>query len=201
MEAITARGADFSDTLMVTVWLVQADFTGASLVRATLPLSQMNDIIAVDADMRRADLTRAHLAGSDFSGANLSGACLSSANLSGAQLNSTMLSHVSLHSADLTNASLINAELVLATLHRACLSGANFTRSIFSGTILSECEGLDTVCGLDEIQHAGNSAVDIRTALSMLDQGRLPFLTELGYAEGEIARLRPHPASCAKDWD
>jgi len=89
------------------------------------------------AQLRKAVLVLAPLAGADLSGANLAGA-----NLSGAHLESSDLRDANLRGANLTNANLAGADLRgadlrEASLRRAVLSDADFRSALMHDVDLS----------------------------------------------------------------
>lgn len=107
-------------------------------------------------NLRRANLRRAYLLGADLYQANLSGADLIMANLSGANMSM----------ANLSRAYLLGANLSRANLSEANLSNAGIGNTTFADNDLS------TVEGLESIQHALPSTIDIDTIYK--SKGKIP---------------------------
>jgi uncharacterized protein YjbI with pentapeptide repeats len=102
------------------------------------------------ADLRRIDLSGAHLRsaefrdakleGISFTGALLQGAFLDGAELQGASLDAAELQDASLHNARLQGASLDYAKLQGASLDRAQLQGASLIRAQLQGASLDRAQ-------------------------------------------------------------
>ncbi|MGB8982939.1 MAG: toll/interleukin-1 receptor domain-containing protein [Anaerolineales bacterium] len=89
-------------------------------------------------DLRRADLTGAHLGRARLKRADLTGAKLNGADLGGADLRTTELNGADLGGADLRDADLSQAHLSRTDLRGASLHGANLTETHFRGADLCE---------------------------------------------------------------
>ena len=81
-------------------------------------------------------------------------------------------------------------ELAYTALNGVRLAGADLSRAHFSKTVLARCHDLHLATGLDSIQHASLSAVDIDTLRHC--GARLPdeFLEEVGMGRDDVERLR-----------
>jgi len=142
----------------------------------------------------RPDLSKADLIGEDLSGANLSGAILSDANLTGAFLSGATLCDAILDEANLTGAYLGKANFSRAMLIEANLTGAYLGEANFSGasigwTIWGDVD-LRTVRGLETVEHAGPSTIDIHTLYR--SHGNIPevFLRGAGVPEDFLTYVK-----------
>jgi TIR domain/Pentapeptide repeats (8 copies) len=142
----------------------------------------------------RPDLSKADLTGEDLSGANLSGAILSDANLTGAFLSGATLCDAILDEANLTGAYLGKANFSRAMLIEANLTGAYLGEANFSGasigwTIWGDVD-LRTVRGLETVEHAGPSTIDIHTLYR--SHGNIPevFLRGAGVPEDFLTYVK-----------
>jgi filamentous hemagglutinin family protein len=100
-----------------------------------------------DTDLRRANLSGAHLEGAVLVGANLQGALLSDAHLDrtflwGAHLEGAWLSRANLQEANLKDAHLEGANLVGAHLEEADLTNIHLEGADFMGAHLQRAKGL-----------------------------------------------------------
>jgi uncharacterized protein YjbI with pentapeptide repeats len=154
------------------------------------------------ASLRGADLSFANLSRANLGGANLSGAVLIYANLSEANISMAFLNRANLIRANLSGANLIRADirganLIGATLSRANLSEAVLSEATLSGADLSEADfsgaivdtttfgdnDLNSVTGLDTVEHRGPSTIGIDTLYK--SGGKIPeaFLLGCGVPE------------------
>jgi uncharacterized protein YjbI with pentapeptide repeats len=184
VDADTLRGANlssadtvFKDEIGRTVHIgsdYPPDLTFAKLNRA---------------DLDYANLTAARLVGAQLSGANLfrSGltqADLSRADLSGASLVGADLSRTKLCRANLTGTLLVDARLTGTNLGDTDLSNATLGR-----TILDFCDNLHEAKGLENLVHAGPSALDAHTLRASVTKLPHVFLKGVGYKDEEIEAL------------
>jgi uncharacterized protein YjbI with pentapeptide repeats len=118
----------------------------------------------IQSDLRVADLTRMELANVDLHDANLAGANLRQADL---------------RQADLSAANLTGAELV----------GAKLNKATIGWTTLGNVD-LNTVQGLETVQHKGPSSIGIDTLY--LSNGQIPevFLRGAGVPENFITYIK-----------
>jgi TIR domain/Pentapeptide repeats (8 copies) len=123
----------------------------------------------IQSDLRVADLTRMELANVDLHDANLAGANLRQADLRQADL----------RQADLSAANLTGAELV----------GAKLKKATIGWTTLGNVD-LNTVQGLETVQHKGPSSIGIDTLY--LSNGQIPevFLRGAGVPENFITYIK-----------
>jgi TIR domain/Pentapeptide repeats (8 copies) len=165
----------------------------------------MQGVIALaGADLRGADLTRAHLTGVDLRKANLTGAdlgrvpciltdfCeadLTGANLGRADLSLANLCRANLQGADLQETNLQNVDLQMANLSGAKLTGANFLGAKVGGTIFGDVD-LSTVQELETVRHQGPSVISIETLYR--SRGQIPdiFLRRTGVPEDMITHVK-----------
>lgn len=121
---------DKSFTLdLESVWLPEAEITGAAPARAASPGVRRKAALA-GANLAGAHLAKAILFNADLSGAAMDGAVLGGADLSGADLSGAFLFHADLSDAELTNANLSDA----------WMAGADLSDVIFSNTDLAEAD-------------------------------------------------------------
>ena len=110
------------------------------------------------ADMRRANLSDAHL-GTERNQfkmpkqTDLSGALLSGANLERADVTGANLTFANLVGANLKAAVLARTDLSNADLSGAQLVGADFTNADIYGTVFRNAKGLESVRGLDQARN------------------------------------------------
>lgn len=139
---------DLNDLSLADRDLRDADFSGASLVRADMSGTCLENGILFCVDMRGANLRAANLRRSDLRGASLRGANLSKADLFEADLREgaiadkdangelTLRKHGALpNETDSGSASFANANL-----ERANLSGMLAVRTDFSGALMKNCK-------------------------------------------------------------
>lgn len=150
--------------------LIGVDLSGADLSGADLSYANLSGAILIRADLILADLIGVDLSGADLSGADLSRADLAGANLSYANLTYATFSRAYLRAGDLRGADLAEARLGYTTL---------------ADVDLSEVKGLETV------QHAGPSSIDIDTFYA--SKGNIPhkFLLNAGVPKETIDYLLP----------
>ena len=192
LSGANLSGANLNQADLNQADLSGADLSGADLSGADLSGAHLNQANLNQADLNQADLGGANLSGAnlnqaDLSGADLSGADLSGADLSGARLNQANLNQADLNQADLGGANLNQADLgganlSGANLNQADLSGADLFETVFGGTNLTDCKGLDNCV------HYGPSTVDHRT---IQQSGSLPlaFLRGVGMPDSLIDYL------------
>ena len=124
--------------------LVRAELAGANLAGASLKRTNFTRAKLIGADLRGADLEEARILEADLSGADLS-----EANLSQAQLIGSKLIQAKLTKADLRRAQAAVINLREADLRNANLAGADLRESLLpaadlSGADMSECLLLGT---------------------------------------------------------
>jgi uncharacterized protein YjbI with pentapeptide repeats len=127
-------------------------FKGASLHEANLRHTIMHNIVFVETDLSKANLSNADLSDADMSGANLEytdlsnawlhGANLSNANLSSADMSNAVLWFAILENADLSEADLSGAFFDFTNLIGAHLRGANLADSNVDDISLLEADEL-----------------------------------------------------------
>jgi uncharacterized protein YjbI with pentapeptide repeats len=148
--------------------------------------------VALEPDLRDANLINADLMRANLTYANLSRAVLITAFLHGADLRGARLTEADLSGADLSGANLSGADFFGADLSGANLSGAYLRGADLSGADLKETSFGDTnlreVRGLDSCSHRGPSTLDHRT---LSRSGRLPleFLRGCGLPDKLIEYL------------
>jgi uncharacterized protein YjbI with pentapeptide repeats len=165
MEGVDLRGVDLSGAKLDGAILGRAHLSAARLRRASFVGG-----IAVEADLRRADLGSIRAARGDFRAANLEAAdlvraSLTDALLAGSVLTSARLAFADLSGADLEGANLDDADFTGANLSRANLKRLKLTRADFSGARfpgakLAGCD-LETM----ELPSADFSGADLTGAL------------------------------------
>ncbi len=176
------QGADLSEAKLQGTSLERSDLTGANLKGMNGYRLGAAGTCFRSANLQKAYLLEAQLAGADFTGACLhqaqpSRAKLADAKLQGADLREADLTQSNLQGADLTDADLRGASLVEADLRRARIDGANFEGANVAGANLA---GLDTsrARGLQEALSAGGAS------------GSGPHLQQLDQLAVQTFRLR-----------
>lgn len=116
--------------------LNKLNLQGANLSPISLPWSQLQEVIFIEANLENANLQGAQLQHSilskvQLSGANLQQSNLSNANLIEAQMSGAKLRKANLLKAHLNSTDLTGADLRGANLIDADLTGANLTRVVF----------------------------------------------------------------------
>lgn len=111
------------------------------------------------------------------------------ANLAGVDLNRAILVRANFEGANLRKADLTMANLIRANFEGADLREAEFFDTLMGGTILGDVD-LNTVKGLDTIEHIGPSYIDIQTVVR--SQGDIPqvFLQGARISEYFVAYAR-----------
>ena len=142
------------------------------------------------ANLKKVDLSRAHLFRTNFSEADLRGANLQlayplRAKLKGADLTEAILDSANFIGADLRGANLRGANLRFANLTGADLSETNLHGALLGWTVFGNVD-LRSVKGLETVIHASPSQIDMLT-LSR-SQGNIPerFLKEAGASDTRI---------------
>jgi uncharacterized protein YjbI with pentapeptide repeats len=169
--------------------VVETDFSGADLTRATLKNSNLSGARFTNAILRRADLTRCNLSGADFSGADLTDASLAFANLSGATLRHASLVGTLLSGANLERAVLDGADLTLATLSGVRLVGADVGNTLWSKTIVARATGLHDARGLDRLRYGDPSSIDMHTLRASITALPADLLAQCGIQPSAIDAL------------
>ena len=166
---------------------------GVCLRNARLTQANFSAAHLGGADLCSVDLGGASLRSTDLRGANLRSANLTGANLTGAYLGGADLSEARLDYAHLSGADLRRANFSQTTLHFTKFNGNDLSGAEFSGVSLYETlfvnVGLQAVTGLERVNHAGPSSLDIRTLY--LSQGNIPevFLRGAGVPDTMIDYL------------
>jgi len=205
------KGAEAWNTWRTQHPKITPDFSGATLVGASL-----SSAILSYANLRGADLSNANLLGAHLNGAALGKANLSHANLAMTNLWRAGLAEAMVLEADLTNAKVCMANLCgarfcntnfwTASLSRSALADADLTGANLAfvdlsysdlartnidaarirGTIFG-CNDLSEVTGLETVRHEGPSTVGIDTIY--LSKGKIPevFLRGCGVPDEFVA--------------
>jgi len=192
VEAWNKWRSDHSETQidLSGVVLLQADLSGAHLWSANLTHSNLGGAQMDKAQLLYADLTYARLMGAGLHRAQLQSAILNSADLRGCDLSAADLRRADLRASELTNANLRRADLreanlMSATLRSTLLADANMAGAITGWTVFGDND-LETVAGLDDIEHRGPSTIGIDTIYQ--SKGRISevFLRGCGVPENFI---------------
>ena len=117
--------------------LTRANLADAYLAGANLTEANLTDTYLTDANLTGANLARANLADAYLAGANLTRAYLTGANLTGANLTGANLTDTYLARANLTEANLTDTYLAGANLTGAYLTGANLARANLADAYLA----------------------------------------------------------------
>jgi uncharacterized protein YjbI with pentapeptide repeats len=161
------RGVNLTDA-----WLEGVDMSAVERSdRTKADVPDLSGAILVRANLARANLFEAAMAGADLTGAHLN-----RANLEGADLSRAML----------TGAVLIGSRFTRAELH-----GASFAGAWCGGTVF-DCD-LSRVVGLNDIVHLGPSPLDVLTILRFRDDLPEPFLRGCGISEREVDYFKTVP--------
>lgn len=160
---VDMRGVIASDTILLASRFRGANLHGADLTRASLGMARLEAASLTEARLCRADFAHAHLRGADATGADCSGA-----NFFATQMGEICLRHADMTGSNFTQADLRHADLrdgvlELAVLAGTLLRGADLARACFKGTVLARCSDLAEARGLDEVQHLGESSIDVQT--------------------------------------
>lgn len=139
-------GADFTEASLIRATLTRAGLSRAFLRGANLREAELRGATLVRADLRDAGLMDADMSECVLSGADLSGANLSGSRLVGADLLGVDLSRANLHGADLRGAKLIDSLLKGANLTRADLTGASLNGACLDDVELSGWAVKRTFC-------------------------------------------------------
>jgi uncharacterized protein YjbI with pentapeptide repeats len=121
---IDLYGANLAGSLLTDIYGHIATLRQANLLRANLSRAWF-----VEANLRRANLSGANLSRANISGANLSGANLSGANLCETDLSGANLIEANLSGANLSGANLSGAKYSPELLRKANITGAKFNES------------------------------------------------------------------------
>lgn len=114
------------------------------------------------ANLSQLNLSKANLSGANLSGANLSEAKLVETHLLDANLSGARLVGANLSGAYLSQATFVGANLSRAILVEADLSNANFHHARIGWTMFGSID-LNTIQGLDTVDHIGPSTIGIDT--------------------------------------
>ncbi len=109
-----------------------------------------------------------------------------------------MLVGTTLTGANLSGASFAHADLSLACINGAKLSGADFSDTLWSGTALARCTGLEAARGLDSVRIIAPSTADLPTLREAVELLSDAVLTQLGLEPDEIAVLRAKRSAAAQ---
>jgi hypothetical protein len=143
-------------------------------------------LVAIDAD-----LTRANLAGVKLTRADLTRADLTDADLTDANLTRANLAGVKLTDADLTDADLTDADLTDADLTRANLAGVKLTRANLAGVKLTDADLTSIEADIAKI--LAENPTEATGLLEALQQGRIDgtvYEGECACLVGTIAKLK-----------
>jgi uncharacterized protein YjbI with pentapeptide repeats len=162
LRAADLNKANLSGSDLSNAILNGADLSNANLSNAILNGADLSNAILNSADLSRANLSRAKLNRAKLNKANLSNTILNGADLSNANLSNANLSNANLSGADLNEANLSGASLDEANLNGTNLDGAKLKKATMEWTILGSID-LQTVQGLETIQHLGPSTIGIDT--------------------------------------
>ena len=140
--------------------------------------TDLTDTVLAEANLHKAKLTGSTLVRATLHEANLNRANLSRANLDNADLSVAILTQT-----DLRGSKLVAASLWGAYCNSTRLDGTDFTGVLLSDTVFTDCD-LSRAVGLELVEHAGPSRLDIATFLRSLP-GRVPdaFLEVCGIPE------------------
>ena len=131
MNHVHARGANFSNVLMIRARLNDADCLGANFSGVNATAAQLDS-----ANLECAVLTRAVMMNASLCGANCSWANLSDTRLNWANMSWCLLEATDLEFANLTGVNLRAANLSFANLRDAILTGADLYFANLSGAYL-----------------------------------------------------------------
>ncbi|RZJ19195.1 MAG: pentapeptide repeat-containing protein [Brevundimonas sp.] len=172
LTGLDLRGRNLTDADFSAACMIGCDLSRAKLDNAAFFGADMQDIILVEASLRRADLRGACLRGADLSGADLFEADLREgaiaaadrkigfrlveaqnrdateargASLVGANLERSKLTGVIAQAADFTDAVMRDCKLVRANLKQASFRGADLAGADLSGADLSGADLRDAV--------------------------------------------------------
>jgi len=172
LTGLDLRGRNLTDADFSAACMIGCDLSRAKLDNAAFFGADMQDVILVEASLRRADLRGACLRGADLSGADLFEADLREgaiaaadrkigfrlveaqnrdateargASLVGANLERSKLTGVIAQAADFTDAVMRDCKLVRANLKQASFRGADLAGADLSGADLSGADLRDAV--------------------------------------------------------
>lgn len=153
------RWADLRSSDLTSANLIGVDLTQADLSEAILHLTNLGDSNLTMANLQKATLTAVDVSEASLVMVNLSFSKLTSVNLSGSNLR-----EVNLVGAEVVLVNLIGANLEGVNFRGAALLGTNLSEALCLGTIFASCD-LSGCLGLEKVQHAGPSVIDIDTLL------------------------------------
>ncbi|MFN3200931.1 MAG: pentapeptide repeat-containing protein [Bradymonadia bacterium] len=140
---------------------VPTRFTGASMVRATMPGAVLEHVDFSDADLHQANLNNATITfNTHLRRADLTGAQLRVARLNGADLREATLVEAVLNDADLTG-----ADLSAVDAKRAVLQGADLSRTVLRHTLLQGADLRSIVFAPEAAAGADLAEADMREAV------------------------------------
>ena len=172
LSGLSMAGRNLADADFSAACMIGCDLSGARLDNATFFGSDMQDVLLVEASLRRADLRGACLRGADLSGADMFEADLregtiaaadsrlgfrvvesrsrsdtqaQGACLAGANLQRSKLTGIIAVSADFTDAIMKDCKLVRANLKQASFRGADLAGADLSGADLSGADLRDAI--------------------------------------------------------
>src|SRR5271157_2378674 len=179
---------DLSGANLRDAQLRKADLSRASLSGANLGKGDLREADLSVAHLDGADLSLSHLGGVDFSGASLMDANLGGAYLGEANLSGAFLSGADFSRATLSFANLRGASLIYSNLNGADLSGAQLAQAHAWQTLFADID-LSDAKGLDSVVHAGPSTIGIDTIYK--SHGKIPevFLRGCGVPDEFIAYI------------
>lgn len=149
--------------------LQQVDFTGAILIRAVMPESNLSWSAINKADFSNSNLAVSNLSGAQIIGSKFLQANLEKASLTGANLGESQFSQVNLHQANLGKARTVNTDFSSARLTKtnwqeADASQANFQGASFQGSDLSNARFVGAKFTNANLQNVNFQSADLRFA-------------------------------------
>lgn len=185
-QAILTR-ASFNGAVLLMGYLSGADLREADLSESTLRNADLSASNLEGAILDKAYLKGANLSGSNLRNAVLRGADFSEAVLNGSDLTGADLSNAGFNGADLSGADFTETNLVKASFFRTILKRTDFSRAVMFHTVFGDCD-LSGAVHLDEVAHAGPSAVATDTLFRSADRVPHKFLRGTGVPEDLIIK-------------
>ncbi len=149
--------------------LQQVDFTGAILIRAVMPESNLSWSAINKADFSNSNLAVSNLSGAQIINSKFLQANLERASLTGANLGESQFSQTNLHQANLGKARAVNTDFSSAKLTKtnwqeADASQANFQGANFQGSDLSNARFVGAKFTNANLQNVNFQSADLRFA-------------------------------------